>query len=598
MVHFPPITRYNLPQVLCKGESYPEREEEDFVESKTPYQILELAQKLQEGFPSRRYKVRAILKWFGASRRGKSIAKVIEDILMENGLTTEPDLKDVEIDDHVVFSKASIQRFQITLPTPNPKDIEELEEKTIIASVPVSEENLVEHPMVISRASEDEFEPEVDDDEEQEIKSDDHPVSSDSRDWTILSLQDKVNRGQLILQPEYQREYVWKLKPELPSRLIESLLLQIPIPPIYFGKVIGGHMEIIDGQQRLTTLLNFVANKFPLQKLRGMNSLNGKMFKDLPQQHQEKILDSPIRSIVIDAAKNMELRYEIFERLNRGSMQLNEQEIRNCVSRGPFNDLLMELEKDPIWRKVKGGTDPEGRFKEREMILRFFAFANRLQQYTGSLKRFLNEYMGPYAPKEPQDIKNHINLFKQTVQNIYAVFGKESARLYEITPESNDGSWDKKFSVTAFDMQAAALMNRSTAKVQQASEQIRELFIYTMLTDTELRDAISKRTGSTSQTRIRWSRFRELTDPIINGTVVEPRFYSYQFREGLWKKSHVCLLCKNEIHDFDDSTVDHVLAWVRGGRTTAGNGQLAHRSCNARKNAKLLIEDMTDATAI
>jgi hypothetical protein len=576
----------------------PKKGEEVLVMSKTPNQVLELAQKLQEGFPSRRYKVRAILKWFGASRRGKSIAKEIEDILSENGLTTEPEFKDVEIDDHVVFSKATIKRFQITFPTPDPVEAEEPNEQTVPAQAPASQENVFELPAAISHASDDDLEPEEDDNYEQADKSDDRPVSSDSRDWTILSLQDKVNRGQLILQPEYQREYVWKLKPELPSRLIESLLLQIPIPPIYFGKVAEGRMEIIDGQQRLTTLLNFVANKFPLQKLRGMNSLNGKMFKNLPQQHQEKILDSPIRSIVIDAAKNMDLRYEIFERLNRGSMQLNEQEIRNCVSRGPFNELLAELENDASWRKVKGGAAPDARFKEREMILRFFAFANRLPQYTGSLKRFLNEYMGQYAPKEPQDLKSHVALFKQTVQNIYAVFGKESARLYEIAPESNDGNWDKKFSITVFDMQAAALMNRSTAKVQQASEQLRELFIYTMLTDTELRNAISKQTGSTLQTKIRWSRFRELTDPIINGTVVEPRFYSYQFREGLWKKSHVCLLCKNEIHDFDDSAVDHILAWVRGGKTTASNGQLAHRSCNARKNAKLLLEDAMDVAAI
>jgi hypothetical protein len=557
--------------------------------SKTPNQVLELAQKLQEGQQSRRYKVRAILKWFGASRRGKAIAKEIEDVLKENGLITEPEFKDVEIDDHVVFSKATIELVHIELPAPGVSE----PEQSVVAAPNIDEMSTIDPPATTPVVSENELEPEDEDDEEPG-KSDDRPVTSDSRDWTIISLQDKVNRGQLILQPEYQREYVWKLKPELPSRLIESLLLHIPIPPIYFGKVVEGKMEIIDGQQRLTTLLNFVANKFPLQKLRGMNSLNGKHFKDLPKEHQEKILDSPIRSIVIDAAKNMELRYEIFERLNRGSMQLNEQEIRNCVSRGPFNDLLAELEKDPTWRKVKGGSAPEGRFKEREMILRFLAFANRLQQYTGSLKRFLNESMGQYAPREPQDLKAHSNLFKQTVQNIYAVFGKESARLYVLDPDSNDGSWDKKFSITAFDMQAAALMNRSTAKVQQAAEQLRELFIYTMLTDKELQDAISKRTGSTSQTKIRWSRFRELTDPIIKGTVVEARFFSYQFREGLWKKAHVCQLCKNEIHEFDDSTVDHILAWVRGGKTKANNGQLAHRSCNARKNAKIMIEDGAD----
>jgi hypothetical protein len=96
-----------------------------------------------------------------------------------------------------------------------------------------------------------------------------------------------------------------------------------------------------------------------------MASLNTKFFKDLPQPQQETILDTPIRSIVIDAAKNTDLRYEVFERLNRGSMVLNEQELRNCVYRGEFNDLLAELEADTNWRKVKAGDTPDPRFKER-----------------------------------------------------------------------------------------------------------------------------------------------------------------------------------------------------------------------------------------
>ena len=206
--------------------------------------------------------------------------------------------------------------------------------------------------------SEDQLEPEPEE-ESSTLKPDDRPVTSQSSDWTISALRDKLDRGQLDLQPKFQREYVWNLRPELPSRLIESLLLEIPIPPIYFGKVNQGRLEMIDGQQRLTTLVNFVSNKFPLRKLQRMASLNHKFFKDLTKQQQEKILDTPIRSIVIDAGVNTELRYEVFERLNRGSMTLNEQELRNCVYRGPFNDLLAELEKDSSWRKSKGGDEPE-----------------------------------------------------------------------------------------------------------------------------------------------------------------------------------------------------------------------------------------------
>ena len=434
--------------------------------------------------------------------------------------------------------------------------------------------------------SEDQLEPEPEE-EAPVLKPDDRPVTSQSSDWTISALRDKLDRGQLDLQPKFQREYVWNLRPELPSHLIESLLLEIPIPPIYFGKVNQGRLEMIDGQQRLSTLVNFVSNKFPLRKLQRMASLNHKFFKDLTKQQQEKILDTPIRSIVIDAGANAELRYEVFERLNRGSMTLNEQELRNCVYRGPFNDLLAELEKDSYWRKSKGGNEPEGRFKEREVILRFFAFANRLPQYSGNLKRFLNEYMGQYAPRELQDLKGHAAQFRQTMQNIYAVFGDKAARLYEISSRTNKGGWDSKFSVTAFDIQASALMNQPPAKVQKAAEQIRELFLFTILTDVEMQDAISKRTGSTLQTKVRWTKFRELVEPIISGMLIEPRFFDFEFRNDLYDKSPVCQLCKNQIHSLDDSTVDHIIPYSKGGKTVHENGQLAHRGCNARKNAQL-----------
>jgi len=318
-----------------------------------------------------------------------------------------------------------------------------------------------------------------------------------------------------------------------------------------------------------------------------MASLNHKFFRDLSTAMQEKILDTPIRSIVIDAAKNSDLRYEVFERLNRGSMVLNEQELRNCVYRGSFNDLLAELEEDSAWRKVKGGDAPEPRFKEREIILRFFAFADRLQHYTGNLKKFLNEYMGQYAPHQPEALRTHGAAFKQTMQNIYAVFGDNSARLYEINPRTNTGGWDTKFSVTAFDIQASALWNQPTIKVQRVTEQIRELFLFTLLTDVDLQTSITKATGSAAQTKMRWTKFRFFAEPIIAGTMIEPRFFDFDFRNRLYEASRTCQLCGNEIHSLEDSTVDHIVPYSKGGKTIPSNGQLAHRACNASKNAKI-----------
>jgi hypothetical protein len=175
------------------------------------------------------------------------------------------------------------------------------------------------------------------------------------------------------------------------------------------------------------------------------------------------------------------------------------------------------------------------------------------------------------------------------MQNIYAVFGDKAARLYEISSRTNKGAWDSKFSVTAFDIQTSALMNQPPAKVQKAAEQIRELFLFTILTDIEMQDAISKRTGSTLQTKARWTKFRELVDPVITGTVVEPRFFDFEFRKDLYDKSAMCQLCKNQIHLLDDSTVDHIIPYSKGGKTVQENGQLAHRGCNARKNAQMPV---------
>ena len=553
-----------------------------------PKRIVEVAQQLKDGQVPRRYSVRAVLKWFGVSRRGANVLSDVKIALADLGLQTDPVFEEAGIDELVRFVLASPaiksgNGNAVSSPEPALQPAEVDDSLSTLASGGGNGSNEASEAV-----SEDQLEPEPEE-ESSTLKPDDRPVTSQSSDWTISALRDKLDRGQLDLQPKFQREYVWSLRPELPSRLIESLLLEIPIPPIYFGKVNQGRLEMIDGQQRLTTLVNFVSNKFPLRKLQRMASLNHKFFKDLTKQQQEKILDTPIRSIVIDAGANTELRYEVFERLNRGSMTLNEQELRNCVYRGPFNDLLAELEKDTYWRKSKGGDQPEGRFKEREVILRFFAFANRLPQYSGNLKRFLNEYMGQYAPREPQDLKVHAAQFRQTMQNIYAVFGDKAARLYEINSRTNKGGWDSKFSVTAFDIQASALINQPPAKVQKAAEQIRELFLFTILTDIEMQDAISKRTGSTLQTKVRWTKFRELVDLILAGTLVEPRFFDFEFRKDLYDKSPVCQLCKNQIHSLDDSTVDHIIPYSKGGKTIDENGQLAHRGCNARKNAQMPI---------
>lgn len=422
------------------------------------------------------------------------------------------------------------------------------------------------------------------------VEDDDKPVSTNAKDWTVGVLYDKYKRGKVDLQPEYQREYVWQSRPELPSRLIESLLLDIPIPPIYFAKMPGEKLEVIDGQQRLTTLANFLDDKFALQKLQRIGSLIGKKYTELSDEQQEKIRDAQIRSIIVDTGANSNLRYEVFERLNRGSMALNEQELRNCVYRGDFCDLLATLERETSWRKVKGGAQPEARFKEREMILRFFAFSSRVGFYKGNLKRFLSDYMASHAPKDGEIAKldEQAEMFRLTMRNIYTVFGEHSARLYTVNEISNQGRWDADFSVSVLDIQSSALQGHDNAHVQAAAEQIREAYLFYLLTNSDVREAISRQPAGTNATKTRWIGFKAEVQKLLNSTQIEPRFFPYSFRKQLFEADSTCKLCSNAINSFDDCAVDHIIPYSKGGKTEESNAQLAHRSCNSRKCANVI----------
>jgi hypothetical protein len=174
------------------------------------------------------------------------------------------------------------------------------------------------------------------------------------------------------------------------------------------------------------------------------------------------------------------------------------------------------------------------------------------------------------------------------------VFGKNSARLYVVNPRTKLGNWDTKFSVTALDIQASALINQHSMKVQRSAEQIKELFLFTWLTDTDIQTATTKATGSAVQTKTRGTRFRKLVEPIIGATEIEPRFFDLEFRKQLYEKSSVCQLCKNEINSLEDSTVDHIIPYSKGGKTIPSNGQLAHRGCNASKNADLAATEVIE----
>jgi hypothetical protein len=223
----------------------------------------------------------------------------------------------------------------------------------------------------------------------------DRKVVTQPYDLAIDAIISQVKSSVLFLRPlsarpKFQRQYVWSNS--LASRLVESVLLNVPIPPCYLSENDESELDVIDGQQRIYSLYRFVENQFELRDLEALPELNGNRFFELPSKEQRKLRTHTLRCVVVTNESHPEIKFDVFERLNTSTMPLNAQELRNCVSRGALNDLLAELSFDERWLSIRGRKTPDKRLADEEMILRFFSFQLQgLGTYRTPLKNWLND---------------------------------------------------------------------------------------------------------------------------------------------------------------------------------------------------------------
>lgn len=236
-------------------------------------------------------------------------------------------------------------------------------------------------------------------------------VSFDSYDITIKQLFDMVSEKAIDIAPEYQRHFIWNV--ERQSQLIESIFLGIPVPSLFMATNKDSTWEVVDGLQRLTTIVNYVGDDKTIKKvnpncnvlkingLEKLSSLNGLKFSDLSKSLQLLFMTRPIRVTVLNDRSDLEVRYDLFERLNTGGVVLHPQEIRNCVFIGKFNDVVKELAKDPNFTAVVKTKD-----NLEELVLKFFAYYEDREIFVHGVKDFLNDYM----EKKTKDFKDEVEL--------------------------------------------------------------------------------------------------------------------------------------------------------------------------------------------
>jgi len=243
-------------------------------------------------------------------------------------------------------------------------------------------------------------------------------------EYSVELLASKMANGDFEI-PLYQREDTWE--PERKSRFIESLLMGLPIPFLFFWENPGsGKLEIVDGSQRLRTIQQFVLGELVLGELDELTQLEGLKFRDLLESRQRKIKNRSIRGIVLNEHADEEARFDLFDRINTGSKVANKAEVRRGALIGPFLDLVIDLAKDAGFADLAPVSEAQGKLREREeLVTRFFAYGDGLDGYQDRVSPFLFNYarkMNEYFVDNPEAVAAYRQRFMETMAFVRRVF--------------------------------------------------------------------------------------------------------------------------------------------------------------------------------
>lgn len=282
------------------------------------------------------------------------------------------------------------------------------------------------------------YENEFDESSDQDLSIDliEKPFDADKIriDQEMLSLRyivELIELGKLELNPEFQRYSVWKEK-KRKSLLIESLMLKIPIPAFYFYENKEGKLIVIDGQQRLTTIYEFVTGEFKLSGLEYLSDeCHGKTFKELSSRYVDRIFRTQLAVNTLDARSPTKVIYEIFRRVNTGGVSLKPQEIRNAIANSKVRAYLKELSSSSQFLKATRNRIKVDRMDDQELVLRFIAFysiydykSKRIDYYASSIASLLDEkleYLNRLDKKELAKIQEN---FYVAMEKCYELFGE------------------------------------------------------------------------------------------------------------------------------------------------------------------------------
>ena len=330
----------------------------------------------------------------------------------------------------------------------------------------------------------------------------------------VGQLMTRIEHDEIDLAPDFQRmSGIWNA--EKKSRLIESLLLRIPIPVFYVAADEEDKWAVVDGVQRLSTIRDYVTGRFPLSRLEYRNEFDGRRHDDLPRAMQRRISETQFIVNVIQSGTPPEVMFNIFRRINTGGTPLKGQEIRHALNPGPVRDYLRQLaESDAFVRATDGSINPK-RMDDRACVLRFLAFhMTPWEEYKGnSLDRYLDDAMKSINKAGHDRRRGLAEDFRKAMRAAADIFGDDAFRKRDVPSGRR-----RQINMPLFEAWSVQLARCSQEQIHRLVERraaVRERFMALLNQDQEFEQAISSSTGTPRRIRKRFAAIRDLVQEVV-----------------------------------------------------------------------------------
>ncbi|MEA3546001.1 MAG: DUF262 domain-containing protein [Thermodesulfobacteriota bacterium] len=324
---------------------------------------------------------------------------------------------------------------------------------------------------------------------------------------TVHDVLRRIEKGSFVMDPEFQRDFIWPEDKQ--SKLIESVLMRIPLPVFYLAEDKEGRMVVVDGLQRLSTFQRFVNNELRL-KLPEQEELHQKRFKDISAKLQNRVEDCNLVLYIIDAKVPERARLDIFERVNSGA-PLTRQQMRNSLYTGAATRFLKNEASTPIFLKATGGSLKVSTMRDREFVNRFCAFQLLpLEEYRGDMDEFLAQGLQLMNTLSVEEIQTLSTQFQTSMVNNFEVFGRHAFRKH--TRAENGRS---VLNASLWDVMSTGLSSHPEPMVKKHAEILRQKF-YDLMRDDNFTRAITYGPNDSRRVRERFELLDKALQEIFN----------------------------------------------------------------------------------